>query len=220
MLLLFRATEIDLCCQDPLYSAATRSWAIPKSAPLPRLLLYKAPKYLLILFGIWLLASATVPSRAPVRRFLSQRPRRELLYLLVCLGLFPASIASLKQISGIRCPSALSRYGGEYPYRHLFTRGATAAERRGNCFPAGHASGGFALLGLCYVARTRRGQWAALALTLSVGWGMGLYQMLNGSHFLSHTVVTMWLAWIFALAAALLFRLPTPGGSGGGPGRA
>ncbi len=40
---------------------------------------------------------------------------------------------------------------------------------------------------------------------------MGLYQMLKGAHYLSHTVVTMILLWIiFLLWHHLLLRLVTP----------
>jgi membrane-associated PAP2 superfamily phosphatase len=31
---------------------------------------------------------------------------------------------------------------------------------------------------------------------MAMGWIMGLYQMLKGAHYLSHTVTTMLLAWI------------------------
>ena len=67
--------------------------------------------------------------------------------------------------------------------------------RRGRCFPAGHASGGFALLGLIGLARTTRGRWAAFAVAMAAGWAMGVYQMAKGAHYLSHTLVTLLVAW-------------------------
>jgi membrane-associated PAP2 superfamily phosphatase len=36
---------------------------------------------------------------------------------------------------------------------------------------------------------------------------MGLYQMLKGSHYLSHTVITMLLAWIGFLLWRRVFRM-------------
>ena len=35
-----------------------------------------------------------------------------------------------------------------------------------------------------------------------IGWSMGTYKMLIGDHFLSHTVITMILAWLLILVIA------------------
>jgi membrane-associated PAP2 superfamily phosphatase len=64
------------------------------------------------------------------------------------------------------------------------------------------------LLGLWFIAHTKRKKAASLAIGLGAGWLMGAYQMLNGSHFLSHTIVTMILAWSFALCFAALLSVP------------
>lgn len=40
----------------------------------------------------------------------------------------------------------------------------------------------------------------ALSWALGLGWTMGLYQMLKGAHFFSHTLATMILAWILCQA--------------------
>ena len=69
----------------------------------------------------------------------------------------------------------------------------------GGCFPAGHASGGFALLGLVAARGTRRWRNGILALGLGLGWWMGGYQMLKGAHYLSHTLTTMIVAWLVVL---------------------
>jgi membrane-associated PAP2 superfamily phosphatase len=42
----------------------------------------------------------------------------------------------------------------------------------------------------------------ALVFALGVGWSMGLYKMIIGDHFLSHTVITMILAWLIVLIIA------------------
>lgn len=209
--LLFDCSELDLWAQDLFYSFHRHEWLVPKNSKLPRILFYHGPKVLLIAFGAWLLLSLVIPHRSKARRLLSRRAPRDLIYLMICLGLFPAFIGAIKKVSGLHCPSELSRYGGEHVYRKLFAARPASPHEPGHCFPAGHASGGFALLGLWFVAQTDRTKKAALGLGLSAGWLMGTYQMLNGSHFLSHTWVTMLLAWIFTLFFAILFRLPTHG---------
>ena len=39
----------------------------------------------------------------------------------------------------------------------------------------------------------------ALIGALAVGWSMGTYKMLLGDHFLSHTIITMIIAWFIIL---------------------
>jgi membrane-associated PAP2 superfamily phosphatase len=126
---------------------------------------------------------------------------------MICLGLFPTLIGLIKKYSGLHCPSELTRYGGDHAYRKIFSARPTDAADLGDCCPAGPASGGFALLGLWFVARSAAAKRRVLALALGAGWAMGLYQMFDGDHFISHTVVTMMLAWIFTLSLAMLLRL-------------
>ncbi len=207
-LMIFELTSLDLWLQDAFFSFDQQTWLVSKKARGSRILFYHGPKLLLIGFGAWLLASLAFRKPSKLRRFLSCRTPRELVYLMICLGLFPALIGGLKKISGLHCPSELSRYGGEHEFRRLFSPRPANSQELGHCFPAGHASGGFALLGLYFVARTNLEKKGGLFVGLGLGWAMGLYQMLNGAHFLSHTLVTMILAWIFTLSFAGLLRLP------------
>ena len=208
-LFVFEISDVDLWLQDFLYWSDRREWLLSKQAKVPRVLFYHAPKIALILFAVWILFSLIAPHSWKARRWLSARPRRELIYLLICLGLVPAAIGAIKKVSGIHCPSELSRYGGEHTYRKLFSARPKDPRELGHCFPAGHASGGFALLGLYFVARDERAKKVGLAFGLGAGWFMGIYQMLVGAHFLSHTVTTMILAWILTLSFALILRVPS-----------
>jgi membrane-associated PAP2 superfamily phosphatase len=120
----------------------------------------------------------------------------------------PATIGLLKANSQLHCPWAIQRYGGDHEYRRIFSP-LTPEQREdcGRCFPAGHASGGFALMSLYFVWRRR---WLGLGLGLATGWAMGGYQMFKGAHFLSHTVVTMLLAWLAIEGIAAVLRVPPP----------
>lgn len=140
--------------------------------------------------------------------------RRELLVVVATLASGPALIGLGKVATNVFCPSEIRRYGGEVAHVTLcgsFADGDRPA-RRGRCFPAGHASGGFALMSLAGLARTRRGQAWGVAIGLAAGWIMGLYQMLKGAHYLSHTLVTMLVVWLVFLGWRHLFsvvRAPT-----------
>jgi membrane-associated PAP2 superfamily phosphatase len=109
-------------------------------------------------------------------------------------------------VTGVYCPCEIERYGGEMPYVRLFETvpPEIVAVKRGRCFPAAHASGGFALMAFAFAgARRLRNAWWGLGW----GWILGLYQMARGVHYLSHTVVSMLVAWVLILLIARLFRL-------------
>ena len=57
---------------------------------------------------------------------------------------------------------------------------------------------------LFFCCSGRRAGFSALFITAGIGWIMGLYQMMRGEHFLSHTVVSMLLAWQINLLLVLL----------------
>lgn len=159
--------------------------------PLGRLLFYTGPKALLIAFGCSLIALIVGPYRWRQRLqgagWLATRGR--VTAALLCAGSIPITVAALKATSGVFCPSEIARYGGSAAHRRPYSA-EVCGESRGRCWPAGHASGGFALLALLVLAGNgiRRAQ--AVYMGTVAGWGMGLYQMLKGAHFPSHTLVT------------------------------
>jgi membrane-associated PAP2 superfamily phosphatase len=199
VLALFEWTNLDLALQDRFFNFATGRWWIDATNPVGRVLFYTGPKAGIIALGLALIAVALGPARWRVRLALA---RRDLFVAVLALASVPALIGLGKNVTNVFCPSEIRRYGGDVPYVALCSsypendRPAT----RGHCFPAGHASGGFALFGLMWLRRTRRAWWAGLALALGVGGTMGAYQMLKGAHYLSHTLVTMLVAWIIVLS--------------------
>ena len=117
-----------------------------------------------------------------------------------------------KSQSWVYCPSEIIRYGGTAHYRRVFDPipGDVAFKQRGRCFPAGHASGGCALISLYFAARTRKQKRLALLAPAVFGGAMSLYQMLKGAHYMSHTVVTMIVAWGISIMLANAFGLNRP----------
>lgn len=208
---LFELTGLDLAVQDRFYDFAAQRWIVDAAAPLGRLLFYTGPKVALVIpAGLAVLAFALGPARWRERlRF----GRRDLWVAFLTLATVPLLAGLGKKYSDVFCPSEVRRYGGDVPYVKLcepYPENDRPA-RRGHCFPAGHASGGFALLGLMWLRRTPAWRRGGLALGLGLGWWMGGYQMLKGAHYLSHTVVTMLLAWIIMLAWRRVIR-PEPDG--------
>lgn len=205
-LAVFELTPVDLWLQDHFYSTETRRWVVDEKNPLGRAIFYNGPKALIILTGVIVLALAAGPARWRARWSLD---RRGLWLGFLVMAVVPVLAGLGKKYTNIFCPSEIRRYGGDVPYVRLcepYPEDDRPA-RRGGCFPAGHASGGFALLGLLAVRSTRRWRRGVIILGLALGWVMGGYQMLKGAHYLSHTVTTMLVAWLVVLVASRALRI-------------
>jgi membrane-associated PAP2 superfamily phosphatase len=205
--LAFEHSTIDLRLQDQFYQAATRTWCVNAYAPLPRLIFYLLPKALLWLIGLTLLVLLVLPAR--IRRKhprLGLFPRRQVLAALAVIGICPLAVALGKKISNVHTPAELARYGGNAPYLRVTEPIPPEARhlKRGLGFPAGHASGGFALMGLTLLVSRRRSRCWIIAGALTLGWIMGIYQMLKGVHFLSHTMISMLLCWVILEAVRVV----------------
>ena len=193
-LILFEHTNLDLVVQDLFFNFNTGTWLVDSEAPLLRLIFYSGIKGVIIAVGI-------VTVICFVLSFKNTRLRKWRQGLLLCilsLALVPLLVAGGKQFTNVYCPYQIQRYDGVVPYVKLLGSYPETfhPKRRGKCFPAGHATGGFAFMALYYVFKKRRARIAGLGTGLILGWTMGLYQMFKGAHYLSHTVVTMLLAWI------------------------
>jgi len=197
----FEYTSIDLWLQDRFFDFERMRWLVDGSARLPRLLFYQSPKILLVLFGLGILLLAAVPTTGWRERFGAAGKRRSLWVVFATLATGPALIGLGKATTNIFCPYEIERYGGDVAYVRVLdcTPPGSAPARRGRCFPAGHASGGFALLALAGLGRSRRSQVLGAALGMGAGLWMGLYQILKGAHYLSHTVITAFVLWIVFL---------------------
>lgn len=208
----FELTSADIAVQDRLYDFAAHRWLIDAHAPLPRGVFYTGPKAALIALGSALLVIVLTPERWRWRARFAEPARRHLWVALLTLGGVPAAIGQVKAVTNVFSPSDIRRYGGDVRYVRVIESfpAADRPARAGRSFPAGHASGGFALVALSGLARTRRWQIAGIALGGVVGGAMGFYQMAKGAHYLSHTLLTALLAWIVFLAWRQLLRVTPP----------
>ena len=204
VLVLFELSSFDIALQDLFFDFEAGRWAVDNAASGPRFWFYDGPKVLIIATGVTLIVLACGPSHW--RRYVD---RRAIFVVVATLASVPAVIGLGKATTNIFCPSEIRRYGGDVPYVRLCEPypDGDRPQRQGRCFPAGHASGGFALLSLAGLARTRRGQKVGLAIGFVAGGAMGIYQMVKGAHYLSHTLVTMLTAWWLFLLWRRLLRV-------------
>ena len=198
--IVFEYSNIDIWVEDYFYNFESRQWLINRHDEMTKRIFYDNIKALLVVFALLLITGLLSFRTHPLIKINQQG------LLIVCLSaiLVPLVVGILKAVTNIPCPNDISHYGGNYPYVTLFKGYPLSFFQTENirCYPAGHASGGFAFLSLFFLFNTRKNKIIALSTAMALGWTMGLYKMLIGDHFLGHTVVTMLLAWLIILIVA------------------
>jgi len=193
-LLWFELTNTDLWLQNLLFNAQNNTWLIDSPGWLLSFVFYDGIKKLLILFALAILISLLFfRNKKWVRNY-----HRGLLIVLLSLIIVPSVTGLLKATTNVACPRDIVAYGGDIPYVRVFESypPGQKPEKNQRCFPAGHASGGFALMSLYFLFHSKRNRRRALAFGLTIGWLMAGYKTLLGHHFLSHSIITMLLAWL------------------------
>jgi membrane-associated PAP2 superfamily phosphatase len=142
---------------------------------------------------------------APVLRF-ATRYRRDFLFVVLAFSLSTGVIHYLKSHTGVYCPVETTLYGGKeirMEWFHNFSLWQKAGP--GRCWPGGHASGGFSMLALYFIARRYRWQHTRKVLmgALLLGFVFGTTRVLQGWHFMSHTFWSGIFVWLSTLMVAL-----------------
>lgn len=152
---------------------------------------------------------ATVWPFGPFRQ-LSTRRR---LWLLAAVPGGMLLVAAIKRLAATDCPWELAAFGGTLPFVSHWEWGVMGGAAPGHCFPAGHASAGFAWVAgwFAWPAGSRVGRRWLLA-SLAAGLVLGVAQQLRGAHFMSHTLWTAWICWTWAWVVSCL--LPRDTGAG------
>jgi membrane-associated PAP2 superfamily phosphatase len=158
-----------------------------------------------------LLAAVARPFGA-LRRLAVERRVQLALTTLVALLV----VSTLKLHSLTSCPWELHEFGGTVAYVSHWAWGLRDGGS-GGCFPAGHASAGFAFLGGFFAFRHTLPRAAQhwLAGALLAGLVLGLAQQVRGAHYMSHTLWTAWLCWASAalvdsIVSQMISQRPRP----------
>ncbi|MEO8023518.1 phosphatase PAP2 family protein [Polaromonas sp.] len=144
---------------------------------------------LLLCVAVWLPVGG-FQRLAPLLRF--QLATTTLLAVLV--------ISALKSFSTASCPWSLADFGGVAHYTPHWMHVFAPDGGSGQCFPAGHASSGFAFVGGYFAFRHTAPAVARrwLAASLLAGGALGVAQQVRGAHFTSHTLWTAFICWCVA----------------------
>ncbi|HSI60048.1 MAG TPA: phosphatase PAP2 family protein [Ideonella sp.] len=118
-------------------------------------------------------------------------------------------VSGLKSISATSCPWDLAAFGRTARHVSHWTWGLAGGDGAGgHCFPAGHASAGFAFVGGYFAFRDRSPGLARnwLIVALAAGLLLGMGQQVRGAHFMSHTLWTACVCWCAALLVDAVCR--------------
>lgn len=191
----------DAWWADRLFAWEGHRWAL-KSAFVTEALIHKAGRLLSIV--AWL--CATVAWLWTLKKGRFAHLHRPIAYLVVSVLVATMLVSWVKSWSNMDCPWDLLRYGGDRPYVALLQLRPIGLGR-GRCFPAGHASAGYAWMSLYFFFLAVRPQWKWWGLAVSVGAGLlfGFSQQLRGAHFLSHDVWTSAICWMTAFGLFVMF---------------
>lgn len=185
---------MDTHLADIFYGWEDNQWQL-KNAWVTSVLIHKYGKYLsilLLLVVISLWTSSYFISSLAVWKY-------RLRYVLIA-SISGALLVSIgKSLSNISCPWDFSRYGGSLEYIPLLEQ--LWVRNGSHCFPAGHASAGFAWVSLYFVGRHLHATWRwwVLAGALLLGTIFGVSQQLRGAHFISHDLWSFGTCWMVSL---------------------
>jgi membrane-associated PAP2 superfamily phosphatase len=137
--------------------------------------------------AVWVAASIDVRVRAW---------RRPAAYFVIAAVLSVGIVGLLKTITSVDCPWDLIPFNGRFPIVPLLAV-RSSAPHTGHCFPAAHASSGYALVALYFAFRERNRKLARIGLTVGIACGVvfGLAQQARGAHFMSHDLWSAFLVW-------------------------
>lgn len=204
----------DFWIADHLYHWQGDRWAW-RDAWLTSGLLHRGGKNLSTLLALAVAATCIWAWRQARSNERVAALRWPLLYLFCAYLLGALTASALKSLTNMDCPWSLVRYGGTREFVGLF-QARPPSMPRGVCFPAGHASAGYAWISLYFFTLMVRPAWRwwALGLGLMAGAIFGWTQQVRGAHFLSHDLWTLMVCWTVALGLFMVWQRWLIGGTG------
>lgn len=195
MFFIYPALPLDRYLTDLFFDAQQHGFPF-KHHPFLEQFMHLGLKWLMVAIALSALAISFVAYRVARLRVY----RKPLLWVFVGMVISTSIVATLKRYNLHGCPWDLAMYGGDLPFFELFSAPPFGVEV-GRCFPAGHPSGGFALLAFYFAFGRLKQRFATWMLWIAVAMGlvMGMAQVIRGAHFMSHVLWSGWVVWLVLL---------------------
>jgi len=196
-IIVFGVTDFDLYVQDLFYNFKEQTWILDRDLQPWKFIFYDGIKKLLITIAlVFLILILFLKKNERIKKY-----QKGILIIVLSSILIPLFIGGLKKSTNMPCPKNEIQYLGNLPRTAVWEKYSEPyrSMKHISCWPAGHASGGFVLLSFFFLFTTKKNKIMALFVALTIGWSMGIYKMLIGDHYLSHTIITMIISWICIL---------------------
>lgn len=192
ILLLMRFSFVDFAIEDMFFDAQQKVFPW-KHTWFAETLMHQHIKLALESIGILVCGLALSDWIKPWLS--SQWVRVRLRFVALNAVLIPLVITLFKRTNALHCPWDIDRYGGAYPHLNPLSAIPTSMPF-GHCFPAGHASAGLwlAAFAVFWLPHQPKRAWLIAGLGLLLGFVLGWVQQMRGAHFLTHTLMSVWLA--------------------------
>ncbi len=211
VVLVFDATALDVWVQNHFYDAtaldkpALQRWMVYKYDKTSEFWFHRTAKVAVEIFGGLIFVFGVLGFFAkPLSPY-----RYRFLFLPCAMLMVALLVGGAKHFTNTYCPNQTVLYGGDKPYMRLLEPYPADFHpaKKGKCFPAGHATAGFGLMALYFMFIGRKiARRVGLAVGLGMGWTLGIFQMIRGEHFLSHTLFTMVASWLVILLTHQVFE--------------
>jgi len=193
--IIFARTHADLAVAHALFFDPSRNHWIGADSWVTNGLIHHGGQWLLRILAAAALGTWITTFFRPGMRAL----RRPAGYFALSLIFSVGTVGLLKLFTNVHCPWDLREFGADLPYVELFAH--RVAGTAGHCFPAAHASSGYALFAFYFLFRERSHWLSRLGLITGVCMGLifGIAQQSRGAHFVSHDLWSAFLVWMISM---------------------
>jgi membrane-associated PAP2 superfamily phosphatase len=206
-LFVFYRYNFDTSIQEYFFDSQFSEWILDRNQKSMRFIFYIAPK---IIFGSVILFAIITAGNLAINAKATQKNIHNFyryLYVASSLLVVVLIVANIKKLTNIPCPNQVEQFGGVFRYQKIFALEMQPTQtKRFQCFPAGHATIGFAFYSLIYLARELRLKLLIFIFATFFGWLIGFYQIAKGAHFVSDTLVSMLLSFLVATIFAIIYQ--------------
>lgn len=199
--IIFHQTQVDVWLAK-LFYAGEAKWTYQDSFWTETILHKGGMKLIIAGFSFFILKFIYDLSR----KKLTREQKVEKVYFLLTYIFTVTIIGVLKKQTTLPCPWHVKEFDGPRDFQAIWTL-FNPLYPKGNCFPAGHASAGYALFAL-YFAKSlyQRSSLQYLLPGLVLGLIFGISQQFRGAHFLSHDLITVTLCLLLPLTVTYSLR--------------
>lgn len=201
LLILFPPQTLDIAISGLFFDG--QGWPL-KNDFFFNVVLYKSSKIIPIgaaLASVYVLVKNLIANRRGLQpdSYWIYRP----LYILIAMLACVLVVWWLKASTGVYCPWSVSYFSGDHALREPTW---SWVFQDGRCWPSGHSGTGFCLLALFFALRDKYPQLArkTLVAVLLLGTICSLTRIVQGAHFLSHTLATALIDWIICAGLYVL----------------